>query len=205
MHSLDNKKTDLLHCNDLKVFFLLCLLLPGVVIESPHDKTNKMSVRPAKTQINLGICPVWSESSLCAQWVAKDPSFFHVESKDWSNWADTQAGLSLRWAHMPFIGFGQAVAHIGVQLSSVHLYVRTFLVIYLRFRLHPPTCQVHFWQTKRATTFVFSSDSLEHIHWYWKKAFYFDLCPTAHHGAIFILTRFFGSACFWCVYYRQYF
>ena len=34
--------------------------------ESRHDKTNKMSVRPAKTQISLGICPVWSESSLSA-------------------------------------------------------------------------------------------------------------------------------------------
>ena len=32
-----------------------------------HDKTNKMSMRPAKTQISLGIRPVWSESSLCAQ------------------------------------------------------------------------------------------------------------------------------------------
>ena len=35
---------------------------------------DKMAVRPAKTQINLGIRPVWSESSLCAQCVAKDPS-----------------------------------------------------------------------------------------------------------------------------------
>ena len=26
--------------------------------EPQHDKTNKMSVRPAKTQISLGICPV---------------------------------------------------------------------------------------------------------------------------------------------------
>ena len=39
-------------------------------------------LRPAKTQISLGICPVWSESSLCAQWVAKDPSFLHVDSED---------------------------------------------------------------------------------------------------------------------------
>ena len=37
---------------------------------------------PAKTQIRLGICPVWSESSLCAQWVAKDPSFLHADSED---------------------------------------------------------------------------------------------------------------------------
>ena len=46
-----------------------------------HDKTNKMSVRPAKTQISLGIRPVWSETSLCAQWVAKDPRFLHAESE----------------------------------------------------------------------------------------------------------------------------
>ena len=41
-----------------------------------------MTVRPAKTQIILGIRPVWSESSLCAQWVAKDPSFLHADSED---------------------------------------------------------------------------------------------------------------------------
>ena len=34
--------------------------------EPRHDKTNKMSVRPAKTQISLAICPIWSESSLSA-------------------------------------------------------------------------------------------------------------------------------------------
>ena len=50
--------------------------------EPPHDKTNKMTVPLAKTQISLGIRPVWSESSLCAQWVAKDPSFLHADSKD---------------------------------------------------------------------------------------------------------------------------
>ena len=33
-------------------------------IWAPHDKTNKMTVRPAKTQINLGIHPVWSVFSV---------------------------------------------------------------------------------------------------------------------------------------------
>ena len=47
-----------------------------------HDKTNKMTVCPAKTKISLGIRLVWSESSLCIQWVAKDPSFLHVDSED---------------------------------------------------------------------------------------------------------------------------
>ena len=31
-----------------------------VKLVNKHDKTNQMSVRPAKTQIILGICPVWS-------------------------------------------------------------------------------------------------------------------------------------------------
>ena len=34
--------------------------------ELRHNKTNKVTVRPAKTQISLGIRPVWSESSLSA-------------------------------------------------------------------------------------------------------------------------------------------
>ena len=53
-----------------------------LIFEPPHDKTNKMRVRPAKTQISLGILPVWSESSLCAQWVGKDPSFLHADIED---------------------------------------------------------------------------------------------------------------------------
>ena len=45
-------------------------------------------VRPAKTQISLGIRSVWSESSQCAQWVA-----------------DAKTDPSLRCAHMPFCWF----------------------------------------------------------------------------------------------------
>ena len=50
--------------------------------EPRHDKANKMSVRPAKNKISLGIRPVWWESSQCAQWVAKDLSFLHADSED---------------------------------------------------------------------------------------------------------------------------
>ena len=64
--------------------------------EPRHAKTNKMSVRPAKTQISLGIRPVWSESLLCAQCGQRIL---------WSDWADTQADLSLRLAQTHFVGF----------------------------------------------------------------------------------------------------
>ena len=42
-------------------------------------KPTKWHVHPATTQISLGICPVWSVFAL---WVAKDPSFLQVDSKD---------------------------------------------------------------------------------------------------------------------------
>ena len=45
-------------------------------------KPTKWHVCPAKTQISLGIHPDWSESLLCAQWVAKDPSFLQADSED---------------------------------------------------------------------------------------------------------------------------
>ena len=52
------------------------------LFEPRHDKTNKMSVRPAKTQISLGIRPVWSESSLFA-WRKLGPLPIHwAQSED---------------------------------------------------------------------------------------------------------------------------
>ena len=52
-----------------------------IIYEPQHDKTNKVTVCPAKTQISLGIRPVLSESSLCTQWVPKGPSFFMQTAK----------------------------------------------------------------------------------------------------------------------------
>ena len=37
---------------------------------------------PSEDSDQPGIRPVWSESSLCTQWVAKDPRFLHADSKD---------------------------------------------------------------------------------------------------------------------------
>ena len=46
-------------------------------------KPTKWHVRPAKTQMSLDIRPVSSESSLCAQWLVKDPSFLHADCEDY--------------------------------------------------------------------------------------------------------------------------
>ena len=47
---------------------------------SLHMTTN--DERQTKTQINLDIRPVWSESSVCALWVVKDSSFLRADSED---------------------------------------------------------------------------------------------------------------------------
>ena len=80
----------------LKVFIMqwlkiTALLRDHIKMTFEHDKTNKMSVRSAKTQLSLGIRPVWSESLLSA----------------WRNLGSlaTQADLSLCWPNTHFVAF----------------------------------------------------------------------------------------------------
>ena len=82
-------------CKNFVIPLVYCKLL-----ESPHDKTNKVTVHPAKTQISLGIRPVWSESSLCAQWVPKDPGFLHAYSKDSDQTGWMPRLICLPWPHI---------------------------------------------------------------------------------------------------------
>ena len=72
--------------------------------EPRHDKTNKMTERPAKTQISLGIRPVLSVFAVHMKkaWALSYPL---SASDDCSAWAGAQADLSLRWAHTHFVGF----------------------------------------------------------------------------------------------------
>ena len=75
-------------------------------------KPTKWPVRPAKTQISLSIFPVWSESSLSA-WRNIGPlTTLHI-ARLWSDWADAQADLSLRWAHRSFCWFCRVAVHIS--------------------------------------------------------------------------------------------
>ena len=69
--------------------FSLLIVLHKIISNSMQQymsrlmtKPTKWHVHPAKTHISLGIRPVWSESSLCAQWVAKGPMFLHADSED---------------------------------------------------------------------------------------------------------------------------
>ena len=64
-------------------------------------KPTKWRVRPAKTQINLDIGSVWSESSLFAWRNLESLATHWAHSED----SDAKADLSLRWAHTHFDGF----------------------------------------------------------------------------------------------------
>ena len=92
--------TSAVKCDSGHVF--VCSL-PVLILTNgpPHDKDNKMDVHPAKTQISLGICPVWSESLLCTEWVAKEKAWVLSYPSD----SDQTRLICLRGAHMPFCWF----------------------------------------------------------------------------------------------------
>ena len=82
------------------------LKLPqGLYMSHLMTKRTKWHVRPAKTRISWGIRPVWSQSSLPAWRNLGSLATHWAHSEDWSDWADAQADLSLRWAHNHFVGF----------------------------------------------------------------------------------------------------
>ena len=96
--------------------------------ELPRDKTNNVVVRPAKTQISLGIRPVWSVFAVRMKkaWVLSYP--LSAQRRLWSDWADAQADPSLRWAHTHFVGFVTRWLIIRLLLLEV-VNMRLFIVV----------------------------------------------------------------------------
>ena len=83
-----------------------------VCMSHSMTKPTKWPVRPAKTQISLDIRPVWSESLLCALWIAKDPVPLQAETL-----ISLQSGRMprLTWVfpgHTSFCWFCHDMAHI---------------------------------------------------------------------------------------------
>ena len=103
---LSVKPNVLRHSHELSV---ACL----VVYKLSHSmsKPTKWHAGLAKTQISLHICPVWSESLLCAQWVAKEPNFLPADSEDsdQTGWMPRLI-MSLRWVHISICWFCHAAA-----------------------------------------------------------------------------------------------
>ena len=107
-------------------------------------------VHPAKTQISMGIRPVWSESSLCTQWVAKGPWFLHADSEDWSDWADAQDDRSLRWVHTHFVGFVMSLLNLlrllsGVSMVKEYTSIQKSALEYVMWRENRSLCVLQLW------------------------------------------------------------
>ena len=106
----------------------LCPLLSWVirfriynVFEPAHDKTYKIACAPSEDSDQPGHPP--SLIRVFAVPMKKDWVFSYplsAQQRLWSDWADAQAELSLRWAHMPFCWFCHALAHLlSQQLAAI--------------------------------------------------------------------------------------
>ena len=84
-------------------FYFRILIHLGAKISQLMTKPTKWHVRPAKTQISLGIRPVWSV-------FAVRPRLLHAEAKPLIRLCGCP-DLSLRWAHMPLCWFCHEAAH----------------------------------------------------------------------------------------------
>ena len=77
-----------------------------ILFEPWHDKTNKMAYAPSEDSDQPGHPPslirVFADR-MKKPWVLSYP--LSTQRKFWSVWADTQADLSLCWAHTHFVGF----------------------------------------------------------------------------------------------------
>ena len=72
--------------------------------EPRHDKTNKVTVRPAKTDQPRHPPSLIRVFDVCMKKrVLSYP--LSAQRRLWSDWADAQADLSLRWAHSHIVGF----------------------------------------------------------------------------------------------------
>ena len=104
--------------NTTGYIFKICVLAKN---EPPNDKTNQMACVPSENSDQPG-----SDSSLCSQWVAKDPSFLHVDSEDsdQTEWMPRLIKV-FAWRTGHFVGF---VVTRLISLTSSKKHVLSLLI-----------------------------------------------------------------------------
>ena len=81
--------------------------------EPPHDKTNKMTCAPSKDSDQPRHMPNLIRVLAVRSMGSRGPKVSsYGQGRLWSDWADAQADLSLRWAHRLFCWFCHAAAQI---------------------------------------------------------------------------------------------
>ena len=112
----------LVYCLYVRVYMYLGYLGPSVY-EPRHDKTNKMALRPAKTQISLGIRQICSESSLSA-WRSIGSLATH-----WAHSEDSdQTG---RMPRLIWVFAGRTLILLVLSCRGSYVHIKTFNFSYL--------------------------------------------------------------------------
>ena len=106
-------------CNEKEIedIYLFLRWIPNeprcAIFQPPHNKTNTMESAPSEDSDQPGHPP-----SLIRVFVVRIKKAWvlsyslSAQRRLWSDWADAQAVLSHRWAHMPFCWFYHEVAQI---------------------------------------------------------------------------------------------
>ena len=92
--------------------------------EPPHDKTNIMACAPSEVSDQPGHPPSLISVfivRLKKAWVLSYP--LSAQRRLWADWVDTQADMSLRWAHMPF----SWVCHEAALIVNIILHSCSFI------------------------------------------------------------------------------
>ena len=119
-------------------------------------------MRPAKTQISLGICLVWSVFvvGMKKAWVLSYP--LSAQRRLWSDWTDTQADLSLRWAHSHFVGFVMKrlilVVNVNCEINTATGSITQVLFVLLNHQCMASHEWKESWQTVKTQTPQEASD-----------------------------------------------
>ena len=105
-----------------------------------HDKTSRMTCVPSEDSDQPGHLPSLIRVFAVRMKKAWDLSYrFSPQRRLWSDWADAQADLSSRWAHMPFCWFCHEVAQIlfvskkksTVIVACIHILTITVFSMYI--------------------------------------------------------------------------
>ena len=109
-------------------------------IEPRHYKTNKMICAPSEDSDHPGHPPSLIRDCavrLKQNWVLSYPLSAH--RRLWSDWANAQADLSLRWAQRSFCWFCHEVAQnaSSSSLNMQHIYISSHFITCFTFRTEP--------------------------------------------------------------------
>ena len=88
--------------------------------EPPHDKTNKKAIVPSEDSDQPGHPPSLIRVFVVRSMGSWGPNVSSCRQRRlWSDWADAQVDLCLRWAQWPFCWFCHAVAHVYLAAESL--------------------------------------------------------------------------------------